>query len=52
MEDRAQIKFNTRVGDIEIASPSYEIETVAAGGGSIIDFEDGRFLVGPKKCRG
>ena len=50
VEDRAQIKFNTRVGDIEIASPSYEIETVAAGGGSIIDFEDGRFLVGPKSA--
>lgn len=52
---KAAVKFKTKIDQsdryrIEIASPAYDIETVAAGGGSIIDFEDGRFTVGPSSA--
>lgn len=36
-----------RVGDVELTTPAIAIETVAAGGGSIIRFEDGHLRVGP-----
>ncbi len=50
IEKKAVIKFKTKIDQIEIASPTFDIETVAAGGGSIIDFEDGRFKVGPESA--
>lgn len=41
------LRFNSKIGSFDIVSESYEIETVAAGGGSIIDYKDGKFTVGP-----
>ena len=35
-------KFETKVGDGQIMSPSLDIETVAAGGGSICAFDGER----------
>ena len=40
-------RFESRVGDFKILSPSLAIETIAAGGGSICDFDGHRFTVGP-----
>lgn len=50
IDGHADLKFKTRIGASEIASPSFAIETVAAGGGSIIDFKYGRFTVGPESA--
>ncbi len=40
-------RFESRVGDFKILSPSLSIETIAAGGGSICDFDGHRLMVGP-----
>ena len=40
-------RFESRVGDFKILSPSLAIETIAAGGGSICDFDGHRLTVGP-----
>ena len=42
-----EYRFESRVGDFKILSPSLAIETIAAGGGSICDFDGHRFTVGP-----
>ncbi len=39
--------FDTSVAGVRLAVPMMDIHTVAAGGGSICRFEDGRLLVGP-----
>lgn len=39
--------FDTEVAGVRIRAPMMRIHTVAAGGGSILHFEDGRFRVGP-----
>ncbi len=39
--------FSHRVGGVELAAPALAIETVAAGGGSICRFAQGRLTVGP-----
>ncbi|MBO6902432.1 MAG: hydantoinase B/oxoprolinase family protein [Rhizobiaceae bacterium] len=39
--------FDTEVAGVRIRAPMMRIHTVAAGGGSILHFEDGRFQVGP-----
>lgn len=39
--------FDTEVAGVRIRAPMMMIHTVAAGGGSILKFEDGRFQVGP-----
>lgn len=39
--------FETEVAGIRMRAPMLRIHTVAAGGGSILKFEDGRFKVGP-----
>ncbi len=39
--------FDTQVAGVRIRAPMMRIHTVAAGGGSILHFEDGRFRVGP-----
>ncbi len=41
------VEYTTRVGGIEMASPTLAIETVAAGGGSICGFDGARLTVGP-----
>ncbi|MEO5582208.1 MAG: hydantoinase B/oxoprolinase family protein, partial [Saprospiraceae bacterium] len=47
IDGHGNLRFRSKIGSTEISSPSYEIETVAAGGGSIIDFKHGKFIVGP-----
>ncbi|ODT29611.1 MAG: 5-oxoprolinase [Kaistia sp. SCN 65-12] len=39
--------FDTEVAGVRIRAPMMRIHTVAAGGGSILHFEAGRFRVGP-----
>ncbi len=43
-------QFETRVGDARIMAPSLKIETVAAGGGSICQFDGERLRVGPESA--
>ncbi|MCZ6673183.1 MAG: hydantoinase B/oxoprolinase family protein [Verrucomicrobia bacterium] len=43
-------QFETRVGDTRILAPSLKIETVAAGGGSICQFDGERLRVGPESA--
>ena len=40
-------RYESIVGELKIVSPSLAIETIAAGGGSICDFDCYRFTVGP-----
>ncbi len=40
-------RYESKVGELKILSPSLAIETIAAGGGSICDFDGYRFTVGP-----
>ncbi|MFT5539091.1 MAG: 5-oxoprolinase (ATP-hydrolyzing) [Alphaproteobacteria bacterium] len=39
--------FETEIGGVRLRSPMMRIHTVAAGGGSVLRFADGRFQVGP-----
>ena len=39
--------FETEVAGVRMRAPMMRIHTVAAGGGSILHFEDGRFQAGP-----
>ncbi|MBD9444061.1 hydantoinase B/oxoprolinase family protein [Rhizobium sp. RHZ01] len=39
--------FDTEVAGVRVRAPMMRIHTVAAGGGSILHFETGRFRVGP-----
>jgi 5-oxoprolinase (ATP-hydrolysing) len=48
--DRPEYRFESVVGDQRILSPSLAIETIAAGGGSICDFDGHRFTVGPESA--
>lgn len=43
-------QFQTKVGDAELLSPSFAIETVAAGGGSICYFDGTSLKVGPESA--
>jgi len=40
-------RFESRVAGVRVMTPMIDIKTVAAGGGSICDFQDGRLTVGP-----
>ncbi len=42
--------FEHRVGPVHLVAPALEIETVAAGGGSICRVEQGRLAVGPQSA--
>ncbi len=42
--------FEQQVGDAHLLSPALAIETVAAGGGSICGYRDGRLFVGPESA--
>ena len=50
IDSKATLRYFSKIGEHQIASPSFEIETVAAGGGSIIDFRNGAFTVGPESA--
>lgn len=45
-----EYRYETIVGDARLTAPSVAIETVAAGGGSICEFRDGRLRVGPRSA--
>lgn len=47
---RYDYRFESRVGSHSILSPSLAIETIAAGGGSICDFDGHRLIVGPQSA--
>ena len=40
-------RYETKIADIRLMTPMMDIHTVAAGGGSVCDYVDGRLLVGP-----
>jgi 5-oxoprolinase (ATP-hydrolysing) len=42
--------FETEVAGVRMRAPMMNIHTVAAGGGSILNFQDGRFQVGPESA--
>jgi len=42
--------FETEVAGVRLRAPMMDIHTVAAGGGSILSFRDGRFQVGPESA--
>ncbi len=42
--------FETEVAGVRMRAPMMDIHTVAAGGGSILSFRDGRFQVGPESA--
>ncbi len=42
--------FETEVAGVRMRAPMMDIHTVAAGGGSICTFRDGRFRVGPESA--
>lgn len=43
-------RYITKIGGLEMSIPSIAIETVAAGGGSICFYKDGRLQVGPESA--
>ncbi len=45
-----EYQYVTRVGDVSVLAPSLKIETVAAGGGSICQFDGSRLRVGPESA--
>jgi len=47
---RYDYRYESKVGDLKILSPSLAIDTIAAGGGSICDFDGYRFTVGPESA--
>jgi 5-oxoprolinase (ATP-hydrolysing) len=46
-----EYRFEQEVAGVRIVAPALAIETVAAGGGSICRFADGRLRVGPESAR-
>lgn len=42
--------FETVTAGVSIQSPQLDINTVAAGGGSMLFWENGMFKVGPQVC--
>ncbi|WP_265518139.1 hydantoinase B/oxoprolinase family protein [Nitratireductor luteus] len=46
-ESEYERAFDTEVAGVRIRAPMMRIHTVAAGGGSILHYEDGRLKVGP-----
>lgn len=49
-KDKLELRQRVRVGQANILTPAMPIETVAAGGGSICGFRDGRLFVGPESA--
>lgn len=47
---RYERSFETEVAGVRMRAPMMNIHTVAAGGGSILSFRDGRFQVGPESA--
>lgn len=45
-----EFSFESTTAGIKIASPQLDINTVAAGGGSILSYKNGIFIVGPESA--
>jgi len=45
-----ELNYENKTADIEIFAPQLQIHTVAAGGGSILKWENGLFHVGPESA--
>ena len=45
-----EYQFEHRVAGVRLVAPALAIETVAAGGGSVCRFQDGRLRVGPRSA--
>ncbi|MBM4111227.1 MAG: 5-oxoprolinase, partial [Phycisphaerae bacterium] len=45
-----ELNATTRLGAATLASPSVAVESVAAGGGSVLDLIDGQVCVGPRSA--
>ncbi|HEY3879418.1 MAG TPA: hydantoinase B/oxoprolinase family protein [Trebonia sp.] len=43
-------QYETEVAGVRLRSPMLSIHTVAAGGGSVLRFDDGRYQVGPESA--
>jgi 5-oxoprolinase (ATP-hydrolysing) len=43
-------RYETRVAGVRIHGPMLDIHTVAAGGGSLLSYQDGRYRVGPESA--
>jgi 5-oxoprolinase (ATP-hydrolysing) len=43
-------RYETRVAGVRLRAPMLAIHTVAAGGGSVLRFDGGRFCVGPRSA--
>ncbi|MCC5933710.1 MAG: hydantoinase B/oxoprolinase family protein [Balneolales bacterium] len=50
IDGRPGLRFSHRVGEAEVMAPAADIETVAAGGGSLCRFDGYRLLVGPESA--
>jgi len=46
-DKRFAYRYESKVAEVKIFSPSLAIETIAAGGGSVCDFDGHRLTVGP-----
>ena len=42
--------FDTELAGVRLRAPMLDVHTIAAGGGSVLSFEDGRILVGPRSA--
>jgi 5-oxoprolinase (ATP-hydrolysing) len=47
---RPELRFSHKVGQAELMAPAVDIETVAAGGGSVCRFDGHRLSVGPESA--
>jgi 5-oxoprolinase (ATP-hydrolysing) len=50
LTDELELNPTTKLGAAQLASPSVAVESVAAGGGSMLDLIDGQVCVGPRSA--
>ncbi|MCC6794429.1 MAG: hydantoinase B/oxoprolinase family protein [Candidatus Hydrogenedentes bacterium] len=50
IDEHADIIYQRQIAGSRVRAPMLRIDTVAAGGGSILSFRDGRFIVGPESA--
>ena len=43
-------KIETKISEVFIKTPTLKIDSIAAGGGSLTQYQDGRFMVGPESA--
>jgi 5-oxoprolinase (ATP-hydrolysing) len=47
-ESGVEVCYESYIGGINVHNPCFDINTVAAGGGSLLTFLNGMFRVGPE----